>query len=734
MEESDIKVFCRFRPLNESEERRSLNLCANFISPTTVEIPTNNAENLLFTFDQVFPPTTPQQAIYETAALPIVESVMQGFNGTVFAYGQTSSGKTFTMIGPTASDDASMGIIPRMVTTVFDIIRETPDYMEYSVKVSYCEIYLEKIRDLIDTSLVNLKIHEEKTRGVFIEDLSEHYVSCENEVYELLAMGNENKEVAYTKMNSGSSRSHSLFQLTINQTSLKNYSGKVGKLYLVDLAGSEKVGKTGAAGQRLEEAKNINKSLTALGLVINALTDGKSSHVPYRDSKLTRVLQDSLGGNSKTSLIVTCSPSPYNESETVSTLRFGVRAKTVKNKAKINKEYTIAELKILLSKSQEELDKRASIIAKLEERLKTNDQTISDISFSYRIDDDKIDLDEILAELEDYKQRLSDLAESNLALKEENEDLTAENSWIKSENQKLCLSLKNFEDRAKNNEGEVKDHEELIEKLVMTKENLEGGMDKLMKEKIALEQEVSRKNTEIYQLKQEILFSDKGNLGGQKQRVEGSGVDEKQGNEMLKKQVGQLESIYNSILNASYPELLIKNEDFLRIKLRIEQEKWEHERMDIMKDLENRIQRVIELEIQVDQAKDAYRYLEKNIGKSEKVLTKKNEELEKYIGELSSEYQKEIRLKEKWKFESEYLQKKLIEESKKVERLQSEKNDFQAVKNLLEEKITSLEEINSLKGKGMKALHIKKTVKGGGLVSRAQSIAINSLSIHRQDI
>jgi len=187
-------------------------------------------------------------------------------------------------------------------------------------------------------------------------------------------------------------------------------------------------------------------------------------------------------------------------------------------------------------------------------------------------------------------------------------------------------------------------------------------------------------------------------------------------------------------LNASYPELLIKNEDFLRIKLRIEQEKWEHERMDIMKDLENRIQRVIELEIQVDQAKDAYRYLEKNIGKSEKVLTKKNEELEKYIGELSSEYQKEIRLKEKWKFESEYLQKKLIEESKKVERLQSEKNDFQAVKNLLEEKITSLEEINSLKGKGMKALHIKKTVKGGGLVSRAQSIAINSLSIHRQDI
>lgn len=733
MEEGNIKVFCRFRPLNESEEQRSLNLCVNFLTSSTVEIPGESQENLMFTFDQVFPPTTSQAAVYEQAALPIVESVMQGFNGTVFAYGQTSSGKTFTMIGPDSADESLSGIIPRTVSTLFDIIRESPDHIEYSVKVSYCEIYLEKIRDLIETDLTNLKIHEEKTRGVFIEDLSEHYVSNESEVFELLSQGNQNKEVAYTKMNAGSSRSHSLFIITINQSSLKNYSGKVGKLYLVDLAGSEKVGKTGAEGQRLEEAKNINKSLTALGLVINALTDNKSTHIPYRDSKLTRVLQNSLGGNSKTSLIITCSPSPYNESETLSSLRFGVRAKTIKNKAKINREYTVAELKVLLSKSQEELEKRALIIEKLEERLKTNDQTLSDISFSYRVDEDRIDLDEILAELDDYKQRLSDICETNLALKEENSELISENSWITSENSKLQTSLKTLQEQAKANEAELKVHEDLIEKLVMTKENLEGNLEQMVKEKIALEHELSKKNTEICQLEQEILLSDKKIANVQKVKVEVAECG-KDGNDTIKKQVVQLESIYNSLLSASYPELVVKNEEFLKLKMKIEQEKWERERDDIMRDLENRIQRVIELEIQVDQAKDAYRYLEKNIGKSEKTLSKKNEELEKYIGELTSEYQKEIRLQQKWKFEAEYLQKKLVEESSKVQRLQDEISDLRKVKNLLEERIVILEEENASKGKLTKGPQIKKMIKGGGSIPRAQSIALNKFGLNKRDI
>ncbi|KAI7907881.1 P-loop containing nucleoside triphosphate hydrolase protein [Cokeromyces recurvatus] len=213
----------------------------------------------------------------------------------------------------------------------------------------------------------NLAIHEDKTRGVYVKDLYEIYVANTNEVYQAMKNGSANRAVAYTQMNAESSRSHSIVVITITQKNLDTGAAKSGKLYLVDLAGSEKVGKTGASGQTLEEAKKINKSLTALGMVINALTDGKSSHIPYRDSKLTRILQESLGGNSRTTLIINCSPSSYNEAETISTLRFGVRAKTIKNKAKVNADLSPAELKALLKKVKSETLTFQAYIAALEE-------------------------------------------------------------------------------------------------------------------------------------------------------------------------------------------------------------------------------------------------------------------------------------------------------------------------------------------------------------------------------
>ena len=206
--------------------------------------------------------------------------------------------------------------------------------LKFTVKISMLEIYMEKVKDLIDTSKVNLSIREDPVKGIYIENLSEHYVTCDDEVMGYLKIGNEGRSVASTNMNDTSSRSHSIVIITIHQNNINDLSAKTGKLYLVDLAGSEKISKTGAEGLTLDEGKSINKSLTTLGMVINALTDGKSTHVPYRDSKLTRVLQESIGGNSKTSLIITCSPSIYNEAETISTLRFGLRAK-------VNKLYLI---------------------------------------------------------------------------------------------------------------------------------------------------------------------------------------------------------------------------------------------------------------------------------------------------------------------------------------------------------------------------------------------------------
>ncbi|KAH0406465.1 kinesin, partial [Aureobasidium melanogenum] len=182
----------------------------------------------------------------------------------------------------------------------------------------------------------------------------------------ILERGGMSRAVAATNMNQESSRSHSIFVITVGQKNVETGSVKSGQLFLVDLAGSEKVGKTGASGQTLEEAKKINKSLSALGMVINALTDGKSSHVPYRDSKLTRILQESLGGNSRTTLIINCSPSSYNDAETVSTLRFGMRAKSIKNKAKVNQELSPAELKALLRKAQSQVSSFETYISNLE--------------------------------------------------------------------------------------------------------------------------------------------------------------------------------------------------------------------------------------------------------------------------------------------------------------------------------------------------------------------------------
>ena len=196
-----------------SEKERGLATCVNFAPEgTQVEVcsAAENSAPLKFTFDHVYPPNTPQIAVYEAAARPIVESVLEGFNGTVFAYGQTGSGKTFTMMGANVDDEQLRGIIPRMINTVFSTILSASDHLEFTVKVGYCEIYMEKIKDLLNPVKTNLKVHEDKSRGVYIADLTEEYVSEEAEVYNLMKMGTANREVAATQMNEGSSRSHSL--------------------------------------------------------------------------------------------------------------------------------------------------------------------------------------------------------------------------------------------------------------------------------------------------------------------------------------------------------------------------------------------------------------------------------------------------------------------------------------------------------------------------------------------
>lgn len=375
-----------------------------------------------FTFDRVFDTNASQVEVYNTAAKPIIESVMDGFNGTVFAYGQTGSGKTFTMQGPDIEDLEMQGIVPRMVRTVFNRIDNSSENIEFTVKVSMMEIYMEKIRDLLDPTKSNMQIKVDKNKGIYVADLTERYIGSDLDVYDIMRIGNDNRKVASTSMNDQSSRSHSIFVMTIHQTNLDDQTCKTGVLYLVDLAGSEKVGKTGASGHTLDEAKGINKSLSTLGKVINSLTDGKSKHIPYRESKLTRILSESLGGNARTALIITCSPSVYNDMETISTLRFGTAARNIKNKPKINKELTVAEMKKLLAKSEKIIQVRNYRVQVLEKCLSENGVIVPPDEYKDLKLDKKSKPEEDAHELEESKAEVEEIEEQEEVGEEEEEE------------------------------------------------------------------------------------------------------------------------------------------------------------------------------------------------------------------------------------------------------------------------------------------------------------------------
>ncbi|XP_022961553.1 kinesin-like protein KIN-1 isoform X3 [Cucurbita moschata] len=297
---SNITVCARFRPLSSKERRDHGDaVCIQCVDSETFIFKDEKAEEFTFNFDRVFYEKSEQTDVYRFLAQPIVQDALNAVNGTIITFGQV-------------------------------------------------EIYMEKVRDLFDLSKDNIQIKESKTQGIMLNGVIEMPVKDPPEALLTLSNGIANRAVGETQMNIASSRSHCIYIFTIQQESTKDKRGRTGKLNLVDLAGSEKVEKTGAEGRVLEEAKTINKSLSALGNVINALTcgpTGRGNHIPYRDSKLTRILQDALGGNSRTALLCCCSPSPTNSSESLSTLRFGARAKHIKTSPRVaNEDKSIREL------------------------------------------------------------------------------------------------------------------------------------------------------------------------------------------------------------------------------------------------------------------------------------------------------------------------------------------------------------------------------------------------------
>jgi kinesin family protein 11 len=349
--ETNIQVVVRCRDRNARERAENSGVIVSTAAEPrgkaiTVQTSPSTFSNKTYAFDRVYGAEASQQMVFDDTVEPIVEEMLGGYNCTIFAYGQTGTGKTYTMSGDMSDYYGkvtdSAGIIPRALYRIFKQLDAEGD--EYSVKCSFIELYNEELRDLLaleEDRKVKIFDDNAKKGGVVISGMEEVGVQDAAHGVKILQEGSKRREVAATKCNEASSRSHSVFTITVHikQTTDGEDMLRVGKLNLVDLAGSENVGRSGAENKRAREAGMINQSLLTLGRVINALVD-RSQHIPYRESKLTRLLQDSLGGRTKTCIIATISPAKINMDETVSTLDYASRAKSIKNKPQLNQMMT----------------------------------------------------------------------------------------------------------------------------------------------------------------------------------------------------------------------------------------------------------------------------------------------------------------------------------------------------------------------------------------------------------
>ncbi|KAG9392702.1 Kinesin motor domain [Carpediemonas membranifera] len=446
----NVKVVVRVRPPNNRET--TLDVVAEADEPNTIHV-----RQVTKTFDRVFGPGSKQSQVYNDVASNSVSAVLDGFNSTIIAYGQTGTGKTYTMTGggaevdlnsPTSvpeehvadSVEDSAGIIPRAASHIFRFVQDKLDEVEINVYCSYCEIYNERLFDLLYlrdsdhdlpghlgpgivsvlptaasngtraalSALQQLEIREDKERGIFVQGLTEVLCSSVQDVLSLIAQGVKNRAVRATDYNAWSSRSHSIFQLIVESRPIDGREPIItrSKLNLVDLAGSEKW-RTHMEMQvdRIAELTAINQSLSTLGKCIHALTQAGRSHIPFRDSKLTRLLADSLGGNAKTVFIVTVSPSVLNEEETLSTVKFADRAKRVVTHVKRNE---VLDGTMLIKRYEAEIHRLRTLLSK--------------------------------GGVAEDSQRLAASEEENLRLREENSRLTRQLYLVREENRALAAS------------------------------------------------------------------------------------------------------------------------------------------------------------------------------------------------------------------------------------------------------------------------------------------------------
>lgn len=415
MSTQKIQVFVRCRPLNEKENGFSVEVLPDNNEVRVLDrhnSSINNHDTKNFYFDRVFDPQARQADVYKTVVRPLIDQVLFGFNCTVFAYGQTGTGKTYTMEGHRSDENLSWeedphcGIIPRATSQLFEELQNQK--RKFTVRVSFLELYNEDAYDLLSSieDATKLRIYDDVHRkgSVIVGGLKEVVVNSKEEIFEILERGSAKRQKAATMLNACSSRSHTIFSITVHIREEGSMQGeellKVGKLNLVDLAGSENIRRSGAQDIRAREAGSINQALLTLGRVITALVENRP-HIPYRESKLTRLLQDSLGGKTKTSLIATISPSPLDYEDTVNVLDYASRAKNITNNPEVNQRTT------KLSNESSEIDRLRKELESIQDR---HSNEISEIEFKVR---NEVAV-EFKREMERMKQSYKDTYEGHM--------------------------------------------------------------------------------------------------------------------------------------------------------------------------------------------------------------------------------------------------------------------------------------------------------------------------------
>ena len=560
IDNGEIAVVCRFRPLSEKEkDMEDINICPKFKSSKTVQIPITDdtkdeekSEVLQFSFDRVFDMNADLNDIYEVAALPIIQGIFEGLNGTIFAYDQTSSEKTNTNHGIDLSDETSKGIIPLIVSYIFERIEKTSESISFTTKVSMMEIHMEKVWDMLDPENTDLHVHQHKEKGICIGDVTEAA-----DVYEIIRVGNEHRSKGITNMNKQSKRSHLWFTITITQYNSANRTHKTGKLCLVDLAGSENKANAKASDIILGKANKKQDSLNTLEFVVNNLIGGNSKNTANNGCKLTKVLQDTLGENSKASLIITCSPSSDDAAETVSTLRFGQKVLSIQNKPLVERKMSASELDSPLKSTQFDINSTENHVNPLMQTMKR--PKVKRLNLASKNDSLKEETDSSIWNSTTSKSA-ADLAnvEENKTSESDNKDIDDQNSPFKYEYEQVAsknevltnmvteLKVQNEELKASidSKVSKLADHktQAIVDKF--NKQNEENQMLLKLKEKVVqdLENKYSNTKLELSKSKKKISTERK-KFKEEKDQLEKSMVDERD------KETGLLESEIKSWKN-----------------------------------------------------------------------------------------------------------------------------------------------------------------------------------------